>query len=89
MNTSAYISVHIQTQIIGPPIDISVLLGHTSKLNFMVTTDPSTSFDIDVSEYTCTSISPGGLPVIELPFALINVIANNVDNFLSRIIDIT
>ncbi|XP_044015450.1 protein sidekick isoform X2 [Aphidius gifuensis] len=129
VNASAYLSVHIRTQIIRPPMDTSVLLGHTAKLNCMVITDPSILFDIDwyhnsqlinthtntrikmessggleiiavrpidVGEYTCTVISPGGndtrsarLSVIELPFAPINVIANHVDNLSSRIINIT
>ncbi|XP_014300001.2 protein sidekick isoform X2 [Microplitis demolitor] len=47
VNGSGYLSVHVRTQIIRPPSDTSVLLGHTAKLECKVSNDPSVPYDID------------------------------------------
>ncbi|XP_058794092.1 protein sidekick isoform X3 [Phymastichus coffea] len=46
VNASAYVSVLVRTQIIQPPVDQSVLLGHTAELKCEVSNDPSVKFDI-------------------------------------------
>ncbi|XP_034937975.1 protein sidekick isoform X2 [Chelonus insularis] len=47
VNGSGYLSIHVRTQIIRPPSDTSVLLGHTAKLECKVSNDPSVPYDID------------------------------------------
>ncbi|XP_063972668.1 protein sidekick isoform X2 [Diachasmimorpha longicaudata] len=47
VNGSGYLSVHVRTQIIRPPSDTSVLLGHTAELQCKVSNDPSVPYDID------------------------------------------
>ncbi|XP_016844898.1 protein sidekick isoform X4 [Nasonia vitripennis] len=46
VNGSAYVSVLVRTQIIQPPVDQSVLLGHTAELKCEVSNDPSVKYDI-------------------------------------------
>ncbi|XP_045475699.1 protein sidekick [Harmonia axyridis] len=41
---SAYLSVLVRTQIIKPPVDTSVLLGHTATLQCKVSTDPAVPY---------------------------------------------
>ncbi|XP_055684947.1 protein sidekick isoform X2 [Lutzomyia longipalpis] len=43
----AYLSVMVRTQIIQPPVDTVVLLGHTAMLQCKVSSDPSVPFNID------------------------------------------
>ncbi|KAK0160324.1 hypothetical protein PV328_007750 [Microctonus aethiopoides] len=47
VNGSGYLSIHVRTQIIRPPSDTSVLLGHTAELQCKVTNDPSVPYDIN------------------------------------------
>ncbi|XP_011308943.1 protein sidekick isoform X2 [Fopius arisanus] len=47
VNGSGYLSIHVRTQIIRPPSDTSVLLGHTAELQCRVSNDPNVPFDID------------------------------------------
>ncbi|XP_012274978.1 protein sidekick isoform X2 [Orussus abietinus] len=46
VNGSAYLAVLVRTQIIQPPVDTSVLLGHTAELQCKVSSDPTVPFDI-------------------------------------------
>ncbi|XP_015175534.1 PREDICTED: protein sidekick isoform X1 [Polistes dominula] len=46
VNGSAYITVLVRTQIIKPPVDTSVLLGHTAELQCQISNDPSVLYDI-------------------------------------------
>ncbi|KAK2577700.1 hypothetical protein KPH14_000883, partial [Odynerus spinipes] len=39
-------SITVRTQIIQPPVDTSVLLGHTAELQCKVSNDPSVLYDI-------------------------------------------
>ncbi|KAF5272120.1 hypothetical protein FQA39_LY01202 [Lamprigera yunnana] len=44
---SAYITVLVRTQIIQPPVDTRVLLGHTITLQCKVSSDPSVPYQLD------------------------------------------
>ncbi|XP_043274054.1 protein sidekick isoform X3 [Venturia canescens] len=46
VNASAYLTVVVRTQIIRPPTDTSVLLGHTAELQCKISNDPSVPYDI-------------------------------------------
>ncbi|CAB3242123.1 unnamed protein product [Arctia plantaginis] len=43
----AYLTVLVRTQIIAPPVDTRVLLGHTATLQCKVSNDPNVKFNID------------------------------------------
>ncbi|XP_031349288.1 protein sidekick isoform X2 [Photinus pyralis] len=44
---SAYLTVLVRTQIIQPPVDTRVLLGHTVTLQCKVSSDPSVPYQLD------------------------------------------
>ncbi|XP_066595112.1 protein sidekick isoform X2 [Prorops nasuta] len=46
VNGSAYLTVLARTQIIVPPVDTSVYLGHTAELQCKVSNDPNVLYDI-------------------------------------------
>ncbi|PSN39774.1 Protein sidekick [Blattella germanica] len=46
VQASAYLTVLVRTQIIQPPVDTRVLLGHTATLQCKVSSDPSVPFDV-------------------------------------------
>ncbi|KAK7791911.1 hypothetical protein R5R35_005428 [Gryllus longicercus] len=46
VEATGYLSVLVRTQIIQPPVDTRVLLGHTATLQCKVSNDPSVPFDI-------------------------------------------
>lgn len=46
VNGSGFLTVMIRTRIVQPPVDTSVLLGHTAKLQCKVTNDPSAVYDM-------------------------------------------
>ncbi|XP_063923423.1 protein sidekick isoform X2 [Zophobas morio] len=43
---SAYLGVLVRTQIIQPPVDTRVLLGHTATLQCKISSDPAVKFDL-------------------------------------------
>ncbi|XP_045491212.1 protein sidekick isoform X2 [Colias croceus] len=43
----AYLTVLVRTQIIAPPVDTRVLLGHTATLQCKVSNDPNVKYNID------------------------------------------
>ncbi|XP_026329233.1 protein sidekick isoform X2 [Hyposmocoma kahamanoa] len=43
----AYLTVLVRTQIIAPPVDTRVLLGHTATLQCKVSSDPNVKYNID------------------------------------------
>ncbi|CAH0692396.1 unnamed protein product [Chilo suppressalis] len=43
----AYLTVLVRTQIIAPPVDTRVLLGHTATLQCKVSNDPNVNYNID------------------------------------------
>ncbi|XP_013182226.1 PREDICTED: protein sidekick isoform X2 [Papilio xuthus] len=43
----AYLTVLVRTQIIAPPVDTRVLLGHTATLQCRVSSDPNVKYNID------------------------------------------
>ncbi|XP_053624713.1 protein sidekick isoform X3 [Plodia interpunctella] len=43
----AYLSVLVRTQIIAPPVDTRVLLGHTATMQCKVSNDPNVKYNID------------------------------------------
>uniref|UniRef100_A0A8D9FE64 Protein sidekick n=1 Tax=Cacopsylla melanoneura TaxID=428564 RepID=A0A8D9FE64_9HEMI len=47
LEASAYLSVLVRTQIIQPPTDTRVLLGHTATLQCKVSSDPTVPYQID------------------------------------------
>lgn len=47
VHASAYLTVLVRTQIIQPPVDTQVLLGHTATLQCKVSSDPSVPYHID------------------------------------------
>ncbi|XP_029163396.1 protein sidekick isoform X2 [Nylanderia fulva] len=46
VNGSAYLTVMVRTQIIQPPVDTSVLLGHTAELQCKISNDPNVVYDM-------------------------------------------
>lgn len=44
--TYTSLSVTVRTQIIQPPVDTSVLLGHTAELQCKISNDPSVVYDM-------------------------------------------
>ncbi|XP_045445941.1 protein sidekick isoform X2 [Melitaea cinxia] len=43
----AYLTILVRTQIIAPPVDTKVLLGHTATLQCKVSSDPNVKYNID------------------------------------------
>lgn len=43
----AYLTVLVRTQIVAPPVDTRVLLGHTASLQCKVSSDPNVKYNID------------------------------------------
>lgn len=54
----AHLAVLVRTQIIQPPVDTSVLLGHTATLQCRVSSDPSVPYQLDWF-HNKQNISPG------------------------------
>ncbi|XP_048507643.1 protein sidekick isoform X2 [Athalia rosae] len=46
VNASAFLTVLVRTQIIQPPVDTAVLLGHTAELQCKVSSDPTVHYHI-------------------------------------------
>ncbi|GBP10993.1 Protein sidekick [Eumeta japonica] len=47
VSAHAYLSVLVRTQIVAPPVDTRVLLGHTATLPCKVSNDPNVKYNID------------------------------------------
>nr|XP_018910641.1 PREDICTED: protein sidekick isoform X1 [Bemisia tabaci] len=47
VEASSFVSVLVRTQIIQPPVDTRVLLGHTATMQCKVSSDPSVPYQID------------------------------------------
>ncbi|XP_041977027.1 protein sidekick isoform X3 [Aricia agestis] len=47
VTAEAYLTVLVRTQIIAPPVDTRVLLGHTATLQCKVSSDPNVKYNID------------------------------------------
>lgn len=58
VEASGYLSVLVRTQIIQPPVDTKVLLGHTATLQCKVSSDPSVPYTISWS-HNKEKIIPG------------------------------
>ncbi|CAG9096606.1 unnamed protein product [Plutella xylostella] len=43
----AYLTVLVRTQIVAPPVDTKVLLGHTATMQCKVSSDPNVKYNID------------------------------------------